>query len=463
MNQHTAIQTGNAKAPHTNLGISAKSSDTATWQGFPAGNHAKLAAKVERFLLLRMSQSLVYDRNLSANAQKRVCWCHRTIVSPAADVGVFRVQDGSNARLSGVSTCGSVWHCPVCAAKITEARRDELQEAMVSHIARGEGAAYLLTLTFPHEADHPLPELMERFAKALKTFKESSQYKRILGKNGSAGRLGSVRSLEVTVSLENGWHPHTHDLLFCKRNGLEEIMFDGAVRADDSGDLDSGPIQELKGSWVKQLLRAGLGDQSKMTWMMERALNIRGGEYAAQYIAKFGRDERWGPSSELTRPHSKIGVAFEAEGITHFTPFQLLTWAANGDGWAANRFRDYAEAFQGKRMLSWSPGLKRALLGTDSEESDEQLAAAPIREEAWVGLLTEDQFQVLLTRNKTGEFLRYVAECCTDTSCAQLDIDDYISALKKIPATHGSAYRQKRLFGGGKDLGQYIVVEDHRS
>ncbi len=462
MNQHTAIQTGYAKAPDIFLGISAKSSDTTTGQGFSAGNHAKLAAKVERFLLLRMSQSLVYDRNLSADAQKRVCWCHRTIVSPAADVGVFRVQDGSNARFSGVSTCGSVWHCPVCASKITEARREELQEAMVSHITGG-GAAYLLTLTFPHEADHPLPELMERFAKALKTFKESGPYKRILGKDGSARRLGSVRSLEVTVSLENGWHPHTHDLLFCERNGLEEIMFDDAVRIDDAGDLDSTPIKELKASWVKQLLRAGLGEQSKVTWMMEHALNVRGGEYAAQYIAKFGRDERWGASSELTRPHSKIGVAFEEGGITHFTPFQLLSWAMNDDGWAANRFRDYAEAFQGKRMLSWSPGLKRTLLGIENEESDEQLAAAPMPEEAWIGQLSDDQFQVLLTRNKTGEFLRYVAECCTDSSSAQVDIDDYIAALKATPATHGSAYRKQRLFRGDEGIGRYIVAEGQRT
>ena len=87
-----------------------------TGQGFPGDYGAKLAAKVERFLLLRMSQSLIYDREQPAEGQKRVCWCHRTIVSTTANVGIHRVQDGSNARFSGVATCGSVWHCPVCAA-----------------------------------------------------------------------------------------------------------------------------------------------------------------------------------------------------------------------------------------------------------------------------------------------------------------------------------------------------------
>lgn len=457
MTSATAIQSTLAKPPHINLGISAKSSDTATGQGFPGDFAGKLKAKVERFMLQRVSQSLLYDHNRPAQGQKRVCWCHRTIVNASADVGVFRVKNGSNARFSGISTCGSVWHCPVCAAKITEARREELQEAMVSHVTQ-EGAAYLLTLTFPHEADHPLQELMDRFAKALKTFKESDTYKRILGKDGSASRLGSVRSLEVTVSLENGWHPHTHDLIFCARNGLEEQMFDGGLRMDAEGNLDSSPIQELKSAWVKQLFRAGLGEQSKLTWMMERGLNVRGGEYAAQYIAKFGRDERWGASSELTRPHSKIGAAYEEGGITHFTPFQLLTWAMNGDGWAVHRFREYADIFQGKRMLSWSPRLKRSLLGTDIEESDEQLAAAPMPEEAWIGGLTDDQFQVLFSRNKTGEFLRYVAECCVNEATAQSDIDDYIAALKETPKTHSSALQKRRLFGS-KDTGRYILVE----
>ncbi len=454
MTTATVVQAAVPKAPHIILGISAKSSDIVARQGFRGDFSEKLKAKVERFLLLRMSQTLIYDRNLPAEEQKRVCWCHRTIVSASADVGVYRVKDGSNARFSGVATCGSVWHCPVCAAKITEARRGELQQAMVAHV-RNHGTAYLLTLTFPHEADHPLQELIERFGKALKTFKESSPYKRILGKNGSAGRLGSVRSLEVTVSLENGWHPHTHDLVFCSRNGLGEKMFDDGIRTDDEGNLDSEPIQALKSAWVDHLFRAGLGEKSKLTAMMERGLNVRGGEHAAEYIAKFGRDERWGASSELTRPHSKIGAAGQYGGITHFTPFQLLSWAMNGDGWSAHQFREYATVFQGKRMLSWSPGLKKNLLGIDAEQSDEQLADAAMPKESWIGELTEEQFQVLLSRNKAGDFLRYVASSCGSPSTAQADIDDYIEAIKGTPVTHGSSHRKRRVFGSG-----YLVAEE---
>lgn len=127
---------------------------------------------------------------------------------------------------------------------------------------------------------------------------------------------------------------------------------------------------------------------------------------------------------------------------------------------AGNRFREYAEVFQGKRMLSWSPRLKKALLGVEEESSDEELAAAPLPAEAWIGELTGDQFQMLLSRNRTGDFLRYVAESCCNPSTAQGDINDYIETLKAAPATHGAAYRKQRLFRGDNGLGRYIVADN---
>lgn len=440
--------------PPITLGISAKSADARTGQGFPGDFSAKLAAKVERHALLRMSQRLVYSPEKSADKQARVCWCHRTIVSTSNELGVHRANDGSSARFSGVATCGSVWHCPVCAAKITEARREELSRAMVAHVTAG-GLAFLLTLTFPHEADHPLPELLEHFPKALRLFKSCAEYKRILGKNGTAGRIGSVRSLEVTIGQANGWHPHTHDLIFAG----QYCFADAAI--DANGNLSSPEIDRLKAAWVECLIKSGLGTTSKLAWMMEHALNVRGGQHAAEYIAKFGRDERWGASSEMTRPHAKVGTASIGGDALHFTPFQLLLWAANGDGWAAHRFREYAEAFTGKRMLSWSPRLKRILLGDDLEQSDEEIAAGPLVEESQVGAIDPEQFEVLLSRNKVGEFFRYVAQSCCDPTTAEQDIADYIDSLREQPETHGKTYRQRRVFAS-KEHGRYIVANEHR-
>ncbi len=437
------------------LGISAKSLHATRRAKDGADFSGKLKAKADRYHLQRIAQGLLYDKDKDAADQHRVCWCHRSITSGTGDVGVYRAADGSGSRLAGVSTCGSVWHCPVCAAKIAEQRREELSAAMAAHIATG-GSAYLVTLTFPHEADHDLAFLLERMDKARTAFKNSRTWKRILGvkrdpatgeitEQGQAGCIGVVTSLEVTVSLENGWHPHLHLLVMTKRQGLGEVDFMDEVRQDEAGNLDSPLIQELKAEWVRHLFKAGLGDQSKLTHMMDRALNVRGGEYAAQYIAKFGRDERWGASSELTRSHAKIGAAGRDGEVIHFTPFQLLIWASNGDGWAIHRFKEYAGLFSGKRMLTWSKGLRKQLLKTENELSDEEAAAAELPEEKRIGEIDAEGLKVLVSRNRIGDFLRYVAEHAS----GQQDIDDYLAAIAAVPVQYGGALRIRSTFGGG--------------
>lgn len=68
-------------------------------------------------------------------------------------------------------------------------------------------------------------EIRELFPPAIDRQRERSyQYKNILGKEGSSCRIGSVRSLEVTMSVENGWHPHTHDLVFTKASRLGRFV-----------------------------------------------------------------------------------------------------------------------------------------------------------------------------------------------------------------------------------------------
>ena len=88
-------------------------------------------------------------------------------------------------------------------------RRKELDLAVTAWVKHG-GRVELLTLTFPHEADMPLAELMPKFAKALQSFKNSKRYKAI---TKTAGRAGNIRSLETTWGA-NGWHPHVHELVF---------------------------------------------------------------------------------------------------------------------------------------------------------------------------------------------------------------------------------------------------------
>lgn len=402
----------------------------------PEAAARKVQAMSGRYTLMRTAQGLLWTKGAQWRDQHRTCWCSRSLKRESGSVSVYRNADGSGASMTGVNRCGEIWTCPVCAAKISETRRKDLNAALVSHVGNG-GAAYLLTLTFPHEADHRLSELLEKFTKARQKLQNSKAWK-IAWKD--AGRLGSIASLELTASLENGWHPHLHMLVFASPNGLNE----GAA-INDAGDLASDVIRQLQHQWVNTLIKCGLGDQSKINDMMAHALNVRGGNQAAEYIAKYGRDERWGQSSEMTRHYVKQGAAGERGGLMHFTPFQLLTWAGQGDGWSIAKFCEYSEAIRGKRAITWSPGLKKALLGTDEERTDEEIAndeAMP--EQQLVGDIEQGQYQTILRANMLPDFLRYVAESAYE----QADLDDYIASIGTLPASHSGAVVQRGIFAG---------------
>lgn len=389
-----------------------------------------------RYALMRTAQGLLWKKNAEWRDQNRTCWCSRSLKRDTGTVSVYRNEDGSGASLTGLNRCGNIWTCPVCAAKVAETRRAELSAGLVGHLKNG-GAAYLLTLTFPHEADHPIAELLERFTKARQSLQNSRSWKRIMSE---AGRIGSVASLEVTISQEHGWHPHLHLLIFGNVQGFGE-----GEPANEKGDLISPAIRELKFTWTNILLKCGLGEFPKLSHMIEHALNVRGGNQAAEYIAKYGRDERWGQSSEMTRHYNKQGSAGERDGLTHFTPFQLLTWAGNGDEWSTRKFLEYAEAIEGKRAVTWSPGLKKSL-GVNSDQTDEEIAAddSLMPEQIHVGELEQDQYQIIFRHNRLPDFIRYVANSAT----CQGDIDDYIQAINTLPPTHSGAVIIKGAFHG---------------
>lgn len=432
-------------APHTTLGTYTKSIHAgrkAARRNDPEAADRKSKAQAGRYALMRTAQGLLWKRGNEWKDQARTCWCSRSMKRDTGTVSVYRNEDSSGTTLTGLNRCGNIWTCPVCAAKVAEARRAELNDGLVAHLGNG-GGAYLVTLTFPHEADHPIAELLERFTKARQRLQNSRAWKNVMR---DAGRIGSVASLEVTISQENGWHPHLHLLVFANPNGFGE-----GEPMNDQGDLISPAIIELKHAWVNLLLKTGLGDQQKLAHMLQHALNVRGGNQAAEYIAKYGRDERWGQSSEMTRHYAKQGGAGQRDGLDHFTPFQLLAWAGNGDEWSIRKFLEYAAAIEGKRAVTWSPGLKKALAVSD-DRTDEEIAAddALRPEQQHVGELDQEQYQALFRHNRLPDFIRYVA----DAARCQTDLDDYIAAIQQAAPTHSGAVVIKGAFSSQRYMVQ---------
>lgn len=421
------------------LGTSAKSIHTAGQEGADHQQAGRLANMRERFDLQRVAQQLLWDAEAPADRQHRTCWCHRTSHSSAGGAQVFRAVDGGRARLGGVVTCGQVWTCPVCAAKVAESRRHELSVAMTRHVQAG-GRAHLLTFTFPHDLGNrgQLAETLDALARARQRFQNSRRWK---AWQAAAERVGGVTSLEVTFG-SNGWHPHLHMIVFCGADAF------GAATVDDAtGDLSSACITELAGVWVDALCKVGLCDRAHLADAMRYAFNVRGGEQAAEYIAKWGRESKWGGSSELTRSHAKVGRR-RTGAAWHVTPFQLLALVDDGEDDLVSAWHEYAAAFRGRRMLTWSPGLKAHFGVVDLD--DEDLAAEgvqPAPAEEWVGALTHDQFKAVTAAAQLGALLAFVAERGS-SSGGQAQIDAWVSA--RCPRARVDAEVRRRFVGFGK-------------
>lgn len=299
--------------------------------------------------------------------RERVADCQRSLA--AFGVTIEKDSDTGRAGYAGLICCDSRWLCPICAAKITERDRRELQRG-IELWTRDGGAVYLMTQTFRHDQSYELDASLDRMQWAQRRMKGSRAYKKILA---DAGCIGAVKAMECTIGA-NGWHPHTHTLIFA-RPGMD------------------GVLEAIRPLWAAAVESVGLGKVN------EHGFDLRGGDYAAEYVAKFGKEPSdqskasarawWTASHELTKGHTK-----QTQRLKGATPFTLLRWYRGGDAQSGALFVQYAQAFKGRAQLYWSPRLRAKI---DLLELQEQPLPAPkkirlltVDRETWGAVLRHD-------------------------------------------------------------------------
>lgn len=340
------------------------------------GINAKLRAKPQNAMARRVERFALQSVARSILPTSRTAKCLR-IRAFDRDVQVWKSKEHKTASYAGLQTCGSVWTCPVCAAKIAERRRVELLDAMAMHKAAG-GFVYLLTLTTPHQRGDVLSELQEQQGKALQGFLRDRKVKEVFEE---MGYIGQVRALEVThgrKGTNNGWHPHFHILQFCQVDGSEADRKDWTVR--------------LYLRWSVYCEKQGLGTPS-----FAHGIKLDTGDKASDYVTK------WGLEDEMTKGHIKKAKAGGE------TPFDLLraALADKQDKQAMALFKEFAECFKGKRQLSWSNGLK-ARFYLD-EKTDDELANEKEDRAVLLGLLSVDQWRDVLKVDARSTVLELAA------------------------------------------------------
>jgi len=328
----------------------------------------------ERFELQREAAKLTPDLRVS----------HCLWTATGATVDLVKRQD--DARFIGVQTCGSVWVCPCCSARISEVRRRELRqlEEWAGSPRRGLRLV-MMTLTARHR-NRRLSDMVDRLAKAKRRMQNRKAWQRL---REEKTLFGTVSVREATHGEKNGWHPHYHVLCLVEA---------------DSDESAQAMLEPLRRVWLDCLRKEGL------TGTLERAFHLQNGDAVSAYISKHGRDEKdraeasearsgWGISEEMTLARTKRGKAGGSR-----SPWQILRDAAAGDETSVSLWQEYARVMHGKRQQVWSDGLKRAcgLLEVEDEEAAEG-------EE-----FTEDQDELLATwpkatwnriRHRRGEIL----------------------------------------------------------
>ena len=283
-----------------------------------------------------------------------------------APIEIHKGASNGKAFYHGLMACGSVWTCPVCAAKISERRRLELKQAIDVAKVKGFGV-HFVTLTVPHGVGDDLHQLLANLSASLKRLSQDQHFRRIKKRLGIHIE-GFIRAQEVTYG-QNGWHPHFHMIVFTPDRSLSCSVLQ----------------QAYSEGWRSACLKSGLPEPHP-----EYGCTVQDGARAAQYVSK------WGIEDEMTKSQAKQG---RRHGLS---PWGLLRAVLDGNAPeiapepAAALFRLYAHAFKGRRQLHWSVGLRAKLLPDQVELSDQELVDLPDDERAsLLSSITADQWRAI--------------------------------------------------------------------
>lgn len=278
----------------------------------PSETETRALSKARRHQMRRTSGRLLKD--------ERVAKCGRKAIGQA--VTLHKADTGHH--FGSVETCGSVWTCPVCAAKITEQRREEIDNALKSHHAGG-GVSYMMTLTLPHVRLDSCKKLLDTVRDTWRGIKTGNGW---YAARDKGGYIGDVRALEVTHG-KNGWHPHLHILVFLEFGTTE-------AAAEELGFF-------FFERWSRGVEKRGHAPCSPDAFTFRKVDETEG---AAAYLGK------WGAAMELTKAHTKRSKNGGR------TPWQILEDCQRGSKRDVALFCQYARAFKGARQLTWAGDIR---------------------------------------------------------------------------------------------------------
>src|SRR6266700_4706414 len=259
--------------------------------------------------------------------------------------------NGDVHHYAGMSTCGSGWACPVCAAKIRYQRADEVSRAVVSALNQGMGAIFV-TRTLPHSYEDKLGVTLNLLAEGRRYVANQTVVQAV---RKVADYEGAIAAKELTFGFK-GWHPHTHDIEFYEREltlrdfaALSSVYFEYLNRFYSRNGFEG--LSRNHGVRVEQIALDGIA--------------------LARYVAKLQERTalRLHTAQELTRSDLKQGRAGS------LMPFDIAcNFFETGDMELLDLYHEFERETYGRSVIRFTKGLRARLLPNEPDESDEEKA-----------------------------------------------------------------------------------------
>lgn len=359
---------------------------------------------------------------------ERVCSCLWTRFATDG-VHVTYSSERQRASYKGLVTCRSVWMCPVCNARISEFRRDELGRAVA--VARDRGCVVVLaTFTIPHAAGDDLGALVDQLNEAARAMRGGRPWRRLVdqfgidgptGRGNDGRRLYSVRSFECTYGY-NGWHPHLH-VLFMLAAGSDVPAFQDELRhfwySTNGGQYQADPE-------TGELLPVD------RHFFEHGCIATSSNDRVADYVAKWGHDPRWDVQHELAKANSKRGRGGKSK---HYTLADLLwSYIDTGNRRHGALWVEFGLAMKGRKQLVWAPGL-REWAGLGVELTDDQVAEDASDYLVDLAVVDDLTWQVVRRQERRAELLA-VAD-----SGDRAQVHDWLWDVRRVRSSPGAPHR----------------------
>lgn len=249
----------------------------------------------------------------AAQPERRIARCGLDVILPRTEpVCAIEVREAPSGERAawwrGVARCHRI-ACPVCAAQRGRRRAERVRSALATDGRESPAQHWqLITLTVPHRRDDALAATLGGLVQAWREVRRTRRVRAIFDRAVSA----TVRAIEVTWSVANGWHPHVHLLV--------------------RGALTDADVAVLREEWCP---RTGASPERGVFASAPRLAREIDGAYLAKLGAEVGGEGKAGSS----RSHWRVlERAAEAHGTRA------------GQRWRA-RWAEYVTATKGRRLF----------------------------------------------------------------------------------------------------------------